>query len=160
MILFLTALQEPRACAEAMARATGMKVEVAGSRRRALSLMRAGEHAAVVLDQVLLEREPELGDAVVQHAAAAVPVYVNCAIQDGERVVRQVTAALRRRAQQREAALRAAAWALRSELKGALTGILLSSQLALSAPALPAEVAARLKSVCELAEQMRLRLEA
>lgn len=160
MILFLTSMPEAQDCAGRLAKATGLKVEVASSRRRAVNLMRGGEYAAVVLDQVLLEREPELGDAVVQHAPAAVPVYVNCAIHDGGRVVRQVTAALRRREQQRDAALRVAAWALRSELKGALTGILLSSQLALSAPELPAGVAARLKSVCELAEQMRHRLEA
>jgi hypothetical protein len=160
MILLMTSMQDAQECAAALAAATGYKVEVAATRRRAVSLMRGREFAAVVLDQVLLEREPALADDVLQHAPGAVPVDVNGAIHDRSRVARQVTTALRRREQQRSAAMRVAAWTLRSELRGALTGILLSSQLALSAPALPAEVAARLKSVCELAEQMRNRLEA
>jgi hypothetical protein len=86
------------------------------------------------------------------------PVFVNFAICGVDRVVRDVRSALQRRDEERARAVREAEAHLRSELTEALTGILLSSQLALEAPALPAAVQARLRSVYQLAMSMRQRL--
>ncbi|MBV9086659.1 MAG: hypothetical protein JOY79_04185 [Acidobacteriaceae bacterium] len=73
--------------------------------------------------------------------------------------MRDVRAALRRHEKQYAVAQHAAETALRSELNEALTGILLSSQLALSVPALPPPAEAKMRSVYQLAMDMRLRLE-
>ena len=56
--------------------------------------------------------------------------------------------------------MEAARRALRNELKAELTGILLSSQMALAIPAIPAGAQTKLRSVCALAEKMKQRLEA
>jgi hypothetical protein len=55
--------------------------------------------------------------------------------------------------------MQAAERMLSSEIKDDLTGILFSSQRALSEPALPLGAEAKLRSVCELAEQVRSRLD-
>jgi hypothetical protein len=54
--------------------------------------------------------------------------------------------------------MRVAQAALRNELTGAISGILLSSELALAQPALPTSVMDKLKSVYQLALQIKSRL--
>jgi hypothetical protein len=55
--------------------------------------------------------------------------------------------------------MRAAESLLRSELRGAVTGILLSTELVLDSQELPFEAEEKLKLVCQLATQIRGRLE-
>jgi len=74
-------------------------------------------------------------------------------------VVRDVRSALQRRQGERLRAVREAEANLRSQLTEALTGILLSSQLTMEVPAVPAAAQARLRSVYQLAMSMRQRLE-
>jgi hypothetical protein len=87
-------------------------------------------------------------------------VFVNFAISGVDRVVRDVRSALHRREEERARALRDAEAHLRSELTEAVTGILLSSQLALEVASVPAAVQARLRAVYQLAMSIRQRLEA
>jgi hypothetical protein len=89
----------------------------------------------------------------------AVPVYVTLAISSAQRVVRDVKTTLRRHEESRLIAIRAAESLLRTELRGAVTGILLSTELALRAPDLPREAADKMRSVCQLASDIRSRLE-
>jgi hypothetical protein len=89
----------------------------------------------------------------------AVPVYVNLALSNSARVVREVRLALRRHDAARTIAMRAAESLLRSELRGAVTGILLSTELVLDSQELPFEAEEKLKLVCQLATQIRGRLE-
>jgi len=56
-------------------------------------------------------------------------------------------------------AIRAAESQLRSEIRDAVTGILLSTELAMRTPELPAEAIEKLASVCQLANGIRSRLE-
>jgi hypothetical protein len=86
------------------------------------------------------------------------PVFVNFAISGADRLVRDVLAALSRREKESVLATKAAETELRSELNGAVTGILLSSELALALPSLPVGVVNKLQPVHELALQMRTRL--
>jgi hypothetical protein len=48
---------------------------------------------------------------------------------------------------------------LRSEIRDAVTGILLSTELAMRTPEVPAEAIEKLASVCQLASNIRSRLE-
>ena len=159
MVLLITTSSRAGECAAAVERATGGSVHTASGFRRALRLLRQQEYDAIVVDQCLPDAESEAGDMLPALSGAAVLIFINLAISGADRVVRDVSAALHRREQEQRVAMLAAERMLSSEIKDALTGILLSSQLALSEPALPPAAEAKLRSVCELAEQMRLRLE-
>lgn len=159
MVLLITTSPRVGECAAAVEKATGESVLTASGFRRALRLLRQQEFDAVVVDQCLPDDESEAGELLPALSGAAVLIFMNLAISGTDRVVRDVRAALLRRDQEQRVAMQAAERILSSEIKDALTGILLTSQLALSEPALPPAAQAKLRSVCELAEQMRLRLE-
>ena len=89
----------------------------------------------------------------------AVPVYVNLAISNAERIARELRLAMRRNRESRIIAIRAAEQQLRSEIRDAVTGILLSTQLAMRTPEMPTDVVEKLASVCQLASNIRARLE-
>lgn len=90
----------------------------------------------------------------------AVPVYANCAISGVERVVREVRSALSRCQREEQVARRSAETAMWSELKESVTAMLLSCDLALATPGVPAPAAEKLRAVHELACQIRDRLTA
>ena len=112
--------------------------------RRAATLLRSESYLAVVLDQYLLETEPDEIDTAMQHLGTAIPVQVNLAISGLDRLVREVRAAVERRKREEAAARQAAVGALHSELNGTLTALLLECELALRVPGLPATVTEKL----------------
>jgi hypothetical protein len=148
MILFITPSQCAQECADAIASATVEHVTVAESLALATSLLRAESYSAVVLDQFLLETAPDEADTAMLHAGTAVVVPVNLALCGRERLVREVRGALKRR-QREEAAVRNAVLAqLQSEVNRAITGLMLSVDLALQAA--PPEASDRLRTIREL----------
>ena len=66
---------------------------------------------------------------------------------------------MRRNRESRLIAIRAAESQLRSEIRDAVTGILLSAELAMRTPEIPADALEKLTSVCQLASTIRARLE-
>jgi len=159
MILVVTSSPRASECAAAIEKTTGERAQVCPSLKSAAKAIRHQECSALVLDQVLLEADPAAADVVLNDADTAIPVFVNLAITSSERLLADVRAALRRREKERVQATREAESLLRSQLSEALTGILLSSQLALAVPALPAAAQARMRSVYQLAMAIRHRLE-
>ncbi len=159
MVLLLTGSPRARECAAAIEQFTGERVEVAPTLQRGTSWLRKVEFTAVVVDHILTEADGDETDALMSATGTAIPVSVNLAISGAIRVARDVRAALRRREQERLAARREAQAVLRSELTEAVTGILLSSELALGMPGLPPAAEARLRSVQSLAMSIRGRLE-
>ncbi|HWR34760.1 MAG TPA: hypothetical protein VN622_02680 [Clostridia bacterium] len=159
MILMVSSSARSVECAAALAVAVSEQVEVAANLRRANALLRGSEYSAVVLDEPLVETEPEGVDTLLHISGLAVPIYVNLPISSTERITREVKKAMRRHEEERLIAMRAAESLLRSEIRGAITGILLSSELALHIPELPHDAQAKLRSVCQLATQIRNRLE-
>jgi len=158
MILLITPSARSQECAQAVHAATGHPTQVAATLQEAGSCLRSQEYAAVIVDQFLLEAEPDEGDRVLQHLGTAVPVHVNCAISGIERVVREVRAALICRQREEQVARRAAEQALWCELKESVTAMLLSCDLALAVPGVPQPAAEKLRSVHELACQIRTHL--
>lgn len=158
MILLITPSSRAQECAAAIQEATGENAECVESVRRASKLLRSGEYSAVVVDQYLTECDPDSTEVLLQHCGTAVPVYVNLAISGSERVVRELKQALRRSQKERQAARREAELALRNELKDNLTALLLSCELALAVPQLPAAAQAKIRSACDLAQDIRSRL--
>jgi hypothetical protein len=158
MIMIVSAAANARECSLALEKQTGERAEYCNSLREAVHKLHSQEFMAVVIDQVLIDAGRGSLDMLWKHASGAALVTVNFAIHGADRVLREVKAALRRRQQEQSSAQRAAAERLRNELTGAVTGILLSSELALAQPELPVLVASKLRSVHELALQMKERL--
>ena len=91
--------------------------------------------------------EPDGVEVILENAGIALPVYINLAISGADRVVREVRLALRRHREERLVAMRSAATLLRTELRGAVAGILLSTELAMKNPSMPIEARSK-DSVC------------
>jgi hypothetical protein len=158
MILLVTPNLRAEDCAAALREATGAEITLAESLRRATTLLRANSYLSVVLDQYLLEAEPEETETLMQHLGDAVPVQVNLAICGLDRLVREVRASVQRRKREEISARRTAQKILHSELNGAVTALLLTCELALSAPDLPPPVLEKLQSAHDLVEKLRSQL--
>jgi len=159
MIMLITPSPCADKCAAALHKATGQQIKRFSSAHAAIAALRQAEYSAVVLDETLTDSDPFAAETVLGHAGTALPVQVNLAIHSMERVEREVKTALRRREAEHLSAMKAASAALRSELKSAITGILLSSELALTVPALPPAAELKIRFVRELARSIRQQLE-
>lgn len=158
MILLITPSAKAQTCADAVKRAISEEVEVAATLRQGMTQLRCREYEAVVIDQFLVDAEPDESDLLAQHVETGIPVYVNLAISGIERVVREVRAALSRRKKEVLVARKGAELALRSELKGNVTALLLSCEMALNVPNLPSAAEAKIRSVYDLAKEIRVKV--
>jgi hypothetical protein len=159
MILLVTSSARAPECAAALKQATGEQVVVAESLSRAITLLRAACYLAVVLDQYLLEAEPGEVEATLAHLGTAIPVQVNLGISGMERLVREAREAVERRQREEVGARKAVIGRIYGELDGTVTALLLSSELALETPGLPAAAAEKIESVHELVKKLRRQLE-
>ena len=157
MILLITPSAKVQECAKALEEATSEAMQVAPTLRQAAAHLRSEEYSVVVLDQFLVEAEPEESDLVLQHIGPAVPVYANFAISGINRVARELRAAVNRQKREVVVARQSAEQTLRNELKGTLTALMLSCELALQATD-PATVENKIHQVYELAMEMRSKL--
>jgi hypothetical protein len=158
MVLLISAAKNAAECAAAIERDLGENVEMISAFSQSAAKLRTSEYASIIIDQSLIDASPKASDGLWKQAGTAIPIIVNFAISGVDRTVREVRSALSRRRQEQLLAARAAQAALRNELAGAVSGILLSSELALAQPAIPASVADKLRSVHELALQIQSRL--
>ncbi len=158
MILLLTPSARAVECASALHENTSQEVEWTDSLPRALALLRQREFAAVVLDSSVPELEAEGGDMLLQHCGTAVVVYVNLAISGQGRLLREVRAALRRRAVDEVRAREAVEGEMRKELNGPLTALLLSCQLALRDPGMGPAATEKLRCIYDMATEIRSHL--
>jgi DNA-binding NtrC family response regulator len=157
-VLIVSTMQGIELYAEQIAEQTGCEVEVAGTKRAALATLTRVEFDVVVVEQSLVDGDPEWADRLWQKTGTAMPVPLNFAISGASRLVREVRAALTRRTADRTLARQAVALDLANELKSPLTGLLLQSELALRDPAMPPAMEPKLRHLVELASQIRERL--
>lgn len=158
MILLITPSAKSQECARALREATTETVDIAATLREAATQLRTSEYSAVVVDQYLLEAEPDESETVLQHMDMAIPVYVNFAISGIERIVRELRAALHRRKKEALIARLGAEQALGNELKGTTTALLLSCEMALQVADLPEKAEAKLRTACDLVREIRGKL--
>ncbi|MGB9085771.1 MAG: hypothetical protein WCC46_14175, partial [Terriglobales bacterium] len=97
MILLVTPSEKASECSAALHAATGEPVMIAENLARATTQLRAQCCRVVVLDQYLLEAQPEQAAAMIDHLGTAIPVHVNLAISGLERLVRDIRMAVERR---------------------------------------------------------------
>lgn len=159
MILLVTSSSRRLECGNTLEQTIGESVEVCESVRKAASMLRNNEYSSVILDDPMVEVEGEALESLLNNLGLAVPVYVNLAISNAERIARELRLAMRRNRESRIIAIRAAEQQLRSEIRDAVTGILLSTQLAMQSPEMPTDAVEKLASVCQLASTIRARLE-
>jgi hypothetical protein len=159
MILLITPSASGAQCAESLHAATSQEVHWASTLQQAATRLREQAYSAAVIDQFLLETDPEESDQMIEHLGTAYPVYVNFGISNIERVLRDVRSALHRRKREELAARRAIAAQMQSEMRETLTAMLLSCELALGVPDLPEFAGDKIRTVDSLARELRLRLE-
>ncbi len=124
-----------------------------------LAALRRRDYATVIVDESIVEADPAGADLLWKHSARAVPLQINFALLGCARLGREVKAALARREHEQSLAMRAATSSLENDLKSTVTGLLLHSELALSEPSVPPQLASKLKLMVELAGSLRRRLE-
>lgn len=159
MILLVTPSERASECEAAVHAATGDQVMTAESLARATTLLRAHCYRLVVLDQHLLEAEPDEAGTMIEHLGTAITVPVNLAITGMDRLTREVRAATERRHREEMQARQAAIGMLRSDLNGTVTALLLSVELARETSGLPLGADEKLRSVHELVKGLRRQLE-
>lgn len=157
-ILMVTGIEGARNCAEVVGKQLGTEVEVAEGRKTALTALRQREFAVVVVDETIAECDPAAAEAIWERAGLAIPLQVNFALSGAARLIRDIRAGLHRRDREQALAHRAAAAAIETELKSTVAGLLLHSQLALSGSDAASPVAAKLRTVADLAVNLRRQL--
>ena len=159
MILLITPSARGKQCADSLQAATGEETHWAKTLQEAASRLREQTYSAAVVDQFLLESEPEEGEQIIEHLGTAFPLYINFAVTGLERLVREARAAVFRRKREESAAHRAVAEQMRSEMRETLTAMLLSCELALSVPNVPTPAAEKIRAIDGLARELRVRLQ-
>jgi hypothetical protein len=158
MILLITPSARGPECAATLKDATGAETHWAENLPQAAARLREQVYSAVVLDQFLLENEPSDSDQVLEHLVTAFPVYLNFAVSGMERSLHEVRSALHRRKREEIQARRSLEQQIRSGVCESLTAMLLSCELAMAVPEVPAPAAEKIRLVDNLARDMRLRL--
>lgn len=159
-ILIVTGIEGAQNCAAVVAQQLGMDVEIADGRKAALAVLRKKEFAAVILDESLAECDPAAADAIWERAGIAIPLQINFALAGAARLIREIRAALHRRQREEAVARKAAVGAIEAEVRTTVAGLLLQSQLALSAREVPSPIAEKLRIVADLATNLRRQLGA
>ena len=159
MILLITPQSKGPEFAAALFAATSQETHWAQNLQEAATRLREQTYSAAVIDQFLLETEPEESDQVLEHLGTAFPVYVNFALTGMERLLREVRSALHRRRREEATARRAVAEQMQSEMRETLTVMLLSCELAMAIPDVPSPAAEKIRTIDTLARELRLRLE-
>jgi hypothetical protein len=158
MILLITPSARGQECAASLKAETGNETHWSENLQQAIAQLREQSYTAVVLDQFLLENEPTESDQVLEHLGTAFPVYLNFAVSGMERLLREVRSALRRRKREEVQARRSVEQQFRSEMCESLTAMLLSCELAMEIPEVPAPAAEKIRLIDNLARDMRQRL--
>jgi hypothetical protein len=159
MNLLVSASPRSHECAGAIEEATQIRTTVCGDVVKAASLVRSGEYTMVIFEQAGLPPDPMIPEDILRNAGLAIPVFVNSALMAPARITAAVRSALGRVEREKKLAIQQAEAALRNDLKGEITGILIAAQLALSTTEIPLFVEEKLHDIEQLAIRMRGRFE-
>lgn len=157
MILLLSPYQNASEYAAQIERATKDTVTIVNTVRLAMSALRSHEYAMVIADENLLESAPGTADSLVQRMETAAPLIADLACLRPEKVAKLAFAAQRRLSLELRKLREKALADLRSEIKSEITGLLMTSELALKTAGLPPSAIEKLNRVMEIAQRMQLR---
>jgi hypothetical protein len=160
MILLITPSARGQECAVNLRETTGEEIHCAENLQQAFARLREQSYSVVVLDQFLFENEPGESDHVLDLLGTAFPVYVNFAVSGMQRLLREVRSAGQRRQREETQARRSVEQQIQSEMFESLTTMLLSCELAMAVPGVPAAASEKIRLIDNLARDMRVRLGA
>jgi hypothetical protein len=80
MILLINTSANGPQCADSLYAPTGQETQWASTLQEGATRLREQTYSAAVIDQFLLETEPEESDQMIEHLGAAFPVYLNFAL--------------------------------------------------------------------------------
>jgi hypothetical protein len=160
MILLITPSARGQQFTDALKSSIGLEAHWAQNLPEATARLREQIYSAAVIDQFLVETEPQESDRMIEHLGTAFPVYINFAITGMDRLVREVRSALHRRKREETTARRAVQDEMCSQMPETLTAMLLSCELAMSIPGVPAPASEKIRAIDNLARELRVRLEA
>ena len=86
MILLITPSASGPQCADSLYAATGQETHWAQTLQEGATCLREQTYSAAVIDQFLLETEPDESDQMIEHLGTAFPVYVNFGVTGMERL--------------------------------------------------------------------------
>ena len=92
MLLGPTPSAKALGCAQSIQPATSEETHGVATSSQGLAQLRAGEGVAVLDDQAFLETEPVESEMVAEHIGTAVPVHLNFAISNMDRVTHELWA--------------------------------------------------------------------
>lgn len=156
--LIVTALDGIETTAAALASCLNLTIEIASTRNAALRLLDRRFWSIVILDQLFADADAEGADLVWKRAGLAIPLQINFGLAGAERVEREMRAALTRRLREQELAAASATAHVDSDLRNAITGFLLESQLALAEQGVPPQVESHLRTLAAIADRLRAQL--
>ncbi len=159
-ILIVTGIEGACHCAANLKSALGTEVSTAQGKKDALTNLRKREFEVVVLDETLAECDPAAAEAIWESAGLAIPLQINFALSGATRLSREIRAALRRREREQALARQAAESVLEGELKSTIASLLLHSQIALAGSEASSPVAEKLRTMADLAGNLRQQLDA
>lgn len=158
MILLVTPSARGQECAASLKAATCEEAHWAENLQQAFLRLREHSYSVVVLDEFLLENEPGESDHLFDLLGTAYPIHVNFAVSGMQRLLREVRSALHRRQREESQARRSVEQQIHSEMFESLTTMLLSCELAMTAPGIPPQVTEKIRLIDNLARGMRVRL--
>jgi hypothetical protein len=158
MILLISSHPEVEQCAPVLSRELGERVECVSALHAAAAKLREQSYQLLLVDERFLQVQAAAVEALTAHAPEAIAVFFNPAVTGTRRLVQEARAALRRQDTHRRCAHQGALSVLRNELRSDVTGILLSSQLALDTRSTPEALTANLRSIHTLAERLSKKL--
>lgn len=157
-ILLIAPEAASQAIADALRHELNLSPSRASTRRSGLAALRRNQYSLVLIDEQLVESDGLATELIFQNAGSAPVLEIDFPLTSTDRVVRQARIALQRRADDERKAREAASASLQAELRSALSGLLLESQLALR-EARP-EQPPKLRQLVQMAGDLRDRLRA
>ena len=158
MILLITPSANGEKWVKSLHAATSQEVRWAHTLQEASTCLREQTYSAAVIDQFLLETEPEESDQMTEHLGTAFPSTSTLPYQHGALAAGSSSGAPATQAQE-ATARRSIAEQMHSEMRETLTAMMLSCELALSVPDVPSLATEKIQVIDNLARELRLRLE-
>ena len=159
MILIASSAPSAGTSLKKISTSCGKQGQLAKTARELTSALKERQYDVIVVDQVFADLNPNVGANLARQNSGATILFINFALAGVERIIEECRVALDRRQKEHVSAMEHARRTLRSDLTSPVTGILLSSELALADPELPTSVRSKIQSVRELALEMKNRLD-
>ena len=153
-LLLVTASAHREDLQKALYHRLQVPVLLAATLQQATENLAGSQRRAIVVDEALFDLNPDAAEHFLAHCTEEFPIFIKPAISTAERCLSQVVVGLRRMDLEKQTALRTIQKQVHSQVRDALTTILICGPLALKAPGLPPEAGKNISAMVDAAETM------